>query len=177
MAKARTNSKRKGGRMAKSAGCGLRSNARPRRSAAMRRRPAPCTSRRRNHAALQGPAKNARAPRVFLLLFAWSASRSLSSGGALRRPVGSQWCRGRAKLRDHQHIEDNDRRQAQDHRPDAERPKDVLGPKALLFRNRIFFGVHDAPALLFFSGTLIRRRILKSRPRFRLHLTTGATAD
>jgi hypothetical protein len=60
------------------------------------------------------------------------------------------------ELRDHQHVKDNDRRQAQDHRPDAERPEDVLGPKALLFRNRIFRGIHDAPALFVLSGTLIR---------------------
>src|SRR5260370_33671350 len=149
MAKARANITRKAARQPKSAGCGLRSTARSRRSAAMRRRPARCTSRRRSFAALQGPAKNARAPRVFLLL---AKRQPCVTVKPLRRvDVGV-----RVELRDHQHVEDNDRRQAQDHRPDAERPKDVLGPKALLFRNWIFFGIHDAPALLFFSGTLIR---------------------
>src|ERR1700694_4221404 len=88
MAKARANITRKGGRLPKSAGCGLRSNARSRRSAAMRRRPAPCTSRRRNHAALQGPEKNARAPLVFLLLFAWSdASASLRGAQATKQSI------------------------------------------------------------------------------------------
>ena len=56
----------------------------------------------------------------------------------------------------HQHIKQDDRRQAQDHRPDADRPKDVLGAEALLFREWIVLRVHDVPALLVLAETLIR---------------------
>jgi hypothetical protein len=50
----------------------------------------------------------------------------------------------------HQHIEDDNRRKAQDHRPDAERPKNVLRGKALLLRESIVLDIHNAPAFLFF---------------------------
>jgi len=56
----------------------------------------------------------------------------------------------------HQDVEHDDRRQAQDHRPDADRPKNVLGGKALLFRECIVPGIHDAPELAVLAGVLIR---------------------
>src|SRR5438270_3473361 len=59
---------------------------------------------------------------------------------------------GSARLSDHQHIEHNDRRQGQDHRPDAQRPEDVLGGKTLLFREWVIFRIHDAPAFLAVAG-------------------------
>jgi hypothetical protein len=59
-------------------------------------------------------------------------------------------------LSHHQYIEDDHRRQAQDHRPDADRPKNVFGGEALLFRQWIIMDIHDAPAFLAFVGPLIR---------------------
>jgi hypothetical protein len=59
------------------------------------------------------------------------------------------------RLSHHQHIEDDHWRQAQDHRPDADRPKNVFGAEALLFRAMIIPDIHDAPALLAFVGPLI----------------------
>ena len=56
------------------------------------------------------------------------------------------------KLRHHQHVEHDHRRQGQDHRPDAERPKDVLGGKPLFFREWVIFRIHDAPAFLALAG-------------------------
>ena len=61
----------------------------------------------------------------------------------------------------HQHVEDHHRRKTQDHRPDAERPKNVLGAKALLFplfRQWIVLSSHDAPAfcVIVLAGRLIR---------------------
>src|SRR5258705_11805438 len=53
------------------------------------------------------------------------------------------------RLSDHQHIEHDHRRQTQDHRPDAERPKNILGAKPLLFRDWIVLSIHDAPAFWF----------------------------
>jgi hypothetical protein len=55
----------------------------------------------------------------------------------------------------HQHVEQDDRRQAQDDRPDADRPKNVQRAKAPIFRECIVPNVHDAPALLVFVATLI----------------------
>ena len=49
---------------------------------------------------------------------------------------------------DHQHVEHDDRRQRQDHRPDADGPHDVAGGKALLRDGIIAFEVHDAPPRL-----------------------------
>jgi hypothetical protein len=59
------------------------------------------------------------------------------------------------ELSHHQHVEDDHRRQAKDHRPDADRPKNVCGGEALLFRKLIIPGIHDAPAFLAFVGPLI----------------------
>lgn len=53
------------------------------------------------------------------------------------------------ELSDHQYVEDDHRRQAQDHRPNAERPKNVLGAKTLLFSEWIVLSIHDALACLF----------------------------
>ena len=62
-------------------------------------------------------------------------------------------------LRDHQHVEDDHRRQAQDHGPDAQRPENVLGGKAsLLFSEWIILSAHDAPALIVLVGSLIRAK-------------------
>ena len=61
-----------------------------------------------------------------------------------------------ARLRDHQHVEDDHRRQAEDHRPDAQRPKNVFGAEALLSREWIILNTHDTPAFLALPGTLIR---------------------
>jgi hypothetical protein len=55
----------------------------------------------------------------------------------------------------HQHVEHDDRRQAQDHRPDAERPKNIPGRKTLLFRVLIVLSTHDAPPRLFFPTGLL----------------------
>jgi hypothetical protein len=63
---------------------------------------------------------------------------------------------GRRGLSDHQHVEHDDRRQAQDYRPNAERPKNVLGRKTLLFRDWVFLTIHDAPAFLVLAEILIR---------------------
>ena len=52
----------------------------------------------------------------------------------------------------HQHVKDHDRRQAQNHRPDADRPNYVLGRKTLLFREWIFLGIHDACPVLSLQG-------------------------
>jgi hypothetical protein len=84
----------------------------------------------------------------------------------------------RASSSNHQHVENDHWRQAQDHRPDAERPKDVLGAKAPWFGKWAVLSIrsHDAP-LFCFCGDFDTRRILKSRSRFRSHLTTGATVD
>jgi len=42
-------------------------------------------------------------------------------------------------------LEHDDRRQAQDHRPDSERPNNVPGRKPLLFRIAWSLSTHDAP--------------------------------
>jgi hypothetical protein len=60
-----------------------------------------------------------------------------------------------SRLGDHQHVEDDNRRQAKNHRPDAERPQNVFGSKSLLFREWIFLSTHDGPAMLALVGTLI----------------------
>ena len=86
--------------------------------------------------------------------------------------------RAMTDLRHHQHVEHDDRRQGQDHRPDADRPENVLGRKALLFRDRILFSnFHERPRVFVFLWDLDRRPALKTRSRFRSHLTTSATAD
>src|SRR5213080_1804646 len=85
------------------------------------------------------------------------------------RMRATRWKLLMSRLSDHQHVEDDDRRQAQDHRPDAERPEDVRGRKTLsckerplrihetlLFREWILLPVHNAPAFLVLAGTLIR---------------------
>ena len=65
----------------------------------------------------------------------------------------------RVALGDHQHVEDDHRRQAQDHGPDAQRPENVLGGKAsLLFSEWIILSAHDAPALIVLVGSLIRAK-------------------
>ena len=58
-----------------------------------------------------------------------------------------------AALRDHQHVEHGHRRQAQDHRPDADRPENIFGAKTFLVE--IILTIHNAPALLVFDETLI----------------------
>jgi hypothetical protein len=85
-------------------------------------------------------------------LLHWIASWSLSSGAHSRDPLARNDGEGAdaaCELGDHQHVEHDDRRQAQDRRPDAERPKNVLGRKALLFREWIILRIHDAPRFLF----------------------------
>jgi hypothetical protein len=83
----------------------------------------------------------------------------------------------RHALSHHQHVEDDDRRQGQDRRPDAERPNNVSDAKALLFRDWIVLGIHDDfPGVSCFVGFLIRVEFLKSRLQIRAHLNTGATA-
>jgi hypothetical protein len=78
----------------------------------------------------------------------------------------------------HQHVEHDHRRQAQDHRPDAERPKNVPGAETLLFREWIVLTVHDAPAFcVVVMGDCDTRQTLKSRSQYRSHLTTCATVD
>ena len=115
---------------------GARSNARSRRSAARRRHPARCTSRRRNNAAMSRTDKDARAPRVFLLCDClsspgWAKDRSSAMTVRLTPPSA---CRTRRPAT------------GQDHRPDAERPQNVLGGKALLFREWYLSSrIHDAP--------------------------------
>ncbi len=57
------------------------------------------------------------------------------------------------RLRHHQHVEHDDRRQCEDHRPDADGPENVGGAKALLF-----------------GGQMLRHKIViiiihKKRPR------------
>ena len=54
-------------------------------------------------------------------------------------------------LGDHQHVEDDHRRQAENHRPDAQCPKNVFGGKALMFREWIILSTHNAPALAFYA--------------------------
>ena len=76
--------------------------------------------------------------------------------------LSPEMLRGRFMLGDHQHVEDDHRRQAQDHRPDAERPENVFGGKALLFREWIILSTHNAPAFLVL-WVLDTREILKSR--------------
>jgi hypothetical protein len=56
----------------------------------------------------------------------------------------------------HQHIEQDDRRQAQDDRPDADRPKNVLDAEAPILRVSTVLSVHDAPAFFVFVAALIR---------------------
>ena len=60
----------------------------------------------------------------------------------------------------HQHIEQDDRRQAQDDRPDADRPKNVLDAEAPIFRESTVLSVHDALHSCFCGG-MDKRRILK----------------
>ncbi len=83
--------------------------------------------------------------------------RSTSGGFAFERPASGH----------HQHIEYDHWRQADDRRPDAQCPENVLGGKALwfrtllckalpyktpLFRDWIPFVNHDAPAFLLLRG-------------------------
>src|SRR5437762_6771653 len=83
-----------------------------------------------------------------------------------------------AALRHHQHVEHDDRRQRQDHRPDADGPQNVLGAKTLFRRNGVLvFEMHDAPPRFWCYGAIDTRRVLKTRLRFRLDLTAPATAD
>jgi hypothetical protein len=52
---------------------------------------------------------------------------------------------GRGVLRHHQHVEHDDRRHCQDHRPDADGPQNILGAKTLLSGNGVVvFEMHDA---------------------------------
>jgi hypothetical protein len=174
----------------------------------MRRRAARCTSRRRSSPHCQTDKERAGSARFSVLLFAPNNAPSSLRGaiatkqsilssrlyGLLRgachraRVRATRWlamtekvCRSR-ELSHHQHVEDDHRRQAQDHRPNAERPKNVLGCKTLLFRDWILFRewivlcIHDAPAFPVLA-VIDTRRILKSRPQFRSHLITGATVD
>jgi len=86
-------------------------------------------------------------------------------------------------LSHHQHVEDDHRRKAKDHRPDPERPKNVFGGETLLLRENLVFReelmfskhlmvvnedllskhllskhcvlvVHDAPAFFFMQTTI-----------------------
>jgi hypothetical protein len=75
----------------------------------------------------------------------------------------------------HQHIEGDDRRQAQDHRPDTKRPENVFPGETLFLRERLISTIHDAPA--FCCSAEPKRRSLRCSPAFRSYLTTGATAD
>ena len=88
-------------------------------------------------------------------------------GRAFTRPVGysndGDGVNAACELSDHQHVEDDHRRQAQDHRPNAERPKNVLGTKPLVLREWIVLSVHDGPGVFVLCGDVDRRRILKSR--------------
>jgi hypothetical protein len=45
----------------------------------------------------------------------------------------------------HQYVKHHDRRQAQDHGPDAERPENILGAETLFLREWIIPVIHDAP--------------------------------
>ena len=71
------------------------------------------------------------------------------------------------KLSHHQHVKDDDRRQRQDHRPDADGPDDVFGGKALLsgvvMRRRIILIVQDRPRDFFAYGLNDTRDVLKFR--------------
>jgi hypothetical protein len=117
-----------------------------------------------------GPKKTRGSCRAFFLL-----TSSAREERAPQNEVGV--CLAMSRSRHHQHVEDNDRRQGQDRRPDAERPNNVFGAKVLLFRDWFVLGIHDdAPAFLVL-WILDTGRILKSRPQIRAHLSTGATAD
>ena len=66
-------------------------------------------------------------------------------------------------LRHHQQIEQDHRRQGQDHRPDADSPQNILGRKARLgtrpHGSETASRIHVAPALIFSAmGRLIRER-------------------
>lgn len=56
---------------------------------------------------------------------------------------------GETALRHHQHVEHDDRRQRQDHRPDADGPHNVLGGEAL-FGQPVVFEMHVAPPRFLF---------------------------
>ena len=87
-------------------------------------------------------------------------------------------CGESAALRHHHHVEHDDGRHRQDHRPDADGPQNVLGAKTLFSRNGVLvFEMHDAPPRFWCCGDIDARPVLKTRLRFRLHLTAAATAD
>src|SRR5207249_22842 len=53
--------------------------------------------------------------------------------------------RRRVALRHHQYVEHDDRRQRQDHRPDADAPQNVLGAETLFPSHGVLvFEMHDA---------------------------------
>ena len=83
-----------------------------------------------------------------------------------------------AASRHHQHVEHDDRRQRQDHRPDADGPHDVFGRKSLLRDGIVAFEVHDAPPRLFVAPAQFDTRpVLKTWLRFRLHLIALAIPE
>ena len=83
-----------------------------------------------------------------------------------------------SRLRHHQHVEHDDRRQRQDHRPDADAPQNVRGAKTLFPRKGVLvFEMHDAAPRCCCYGAIDTRPVLKTLFRFRLHLTAPATAD
>src|SRR6266702_5999883 len=161
MAKAPANIMRKAGLLRRSPGYGLRSNARSRRSVVRPHPPVPCISKRRNHAACSQGLKERAVPARFSFLFVCEKSPWRNDG------------RGNPRSRHHQHVEHDDRRQGQDHRPDPDCPENVLGGKSRLFGNWIIFKIHNAPAFPVITGTSGTWSILKTRSRFRSHLTTG----
>jgi hypothetical protein len=67
------------------------------------------------------------------------------------------WLRQRKALRHHQHIEQDHRRQAQDHRPDPDCPDNIFNCKTLSVDDKVLVSiVHNAPALLVVMGPVIR---------------------
>src|SRR5947199_7158544 len=72
-------------------------------------------------------------------------------------------CGESAALRHHQHVEHDDRRQRQDHRPDADGPQNVLGAETLFSRNGVLvFEMHDAPPRFWCCGDIDARPVLKT---------------
>src|SRR3954454_12424710 len=129
MAKALANITPKAVRRPRSGDCGRRSSARSKRSVDRHRRRARCTSRRPNYRAAT-PTKNALASRVFCL-----KSSSPRNGEAVRGDFVVGWSNG--GLSHHQHVEDDHRRKAKDHRPYPERPKHVFSGESLLLRENL----------------------------------------
>ena len=82
-------------------------------------------------------------------------SRRSDGNPALR--AAESWGRSEPAmgLADHQYVKCDDRRQAQDHGPDSERPKHVFGTEALLFAIWIVTGSHVRPRVFAFMPTLI----------------------